>query len=187
MIKQGTTLQKWRIGKMLIGITKKTHDRYKSIKIETISERPEALYCWHANKFTYERKTGLHIMNDLTRYSVVLYDIKKKEMENLTKIFKTQLKTNLISDGIDELKIQRYLNDLGEVTFVKTSSRSIIGQLNDSFYHLESVFQEVGTITQYDLDYINNQINYIPMIALEKLGYKPFPNIAMKTELSKLY
>lgn len=182
-----STIEQYKGGNMLIGITKKIQDKYKYIKLETIEERPELLFCWHASKFTYDRKTGLQIMNDLTRYSVVLYDIKKKEIENITKIFKSQLKSNLLHDGIDEIRIQKYLNDLSDVEFTKTSSRSILGQLNDSLYLLEGIVQDADISSQVGLDYINKEINDVPMTPLEKLGYVPFPNHAMRSELNKVY
>ncbi|GEM_PF-1104822 len=172
---------------MLIGITKKLRDKFKYINVEKIEERPEEIFCWHTSHFIHHRLTGLHIMNNKTRYSVILYNIKKKDIENIDEVFKTQLKDNLLMDGIDELTIHKYLKDLGEISFVKTNNRSILGQLNDSFYHLQADVEVVGTIMKHDLDYLNSRTNDIPMIPLERDGYYPFPNRAMKQELERRY
>jgi hypothetical protein len=59
------------------------------------------------------------------------------KMENLLPIFKEQLKKNMIHDKIDKEKIKKYLTDLTDIKFVKTSNRSILGQLKDSLYFLE--------------------------------------------------
>lgn len=172
---------------MLIGITKKMRDKFKYIEVLDQVEKPEEIFSWHASHFIYQRKTGLHIMNNQTRYSVVLYDVKKKEILDIDRIFRHQLKNNLMDDGLDELKIQKYFKDLGEISFIKTSDRSILGQLNDSFYHLEADIYSVGTIMAHDLDYINSRSNELPMMTLEKKGYNAFPNKAMIKELNERY
>ncbi len=73
---------------MYIGITKAIQDKYKIKPQSVVDEIPDIL-CWHAQKFIFHRKTGLLIMNNKTRYCVVVFDIKKKEMENLLPISKS--------------------------------------------------------------------------------------------------
>lgn len=172
---------------MLIGITQKIRNKFKYIKLNESTDRPDEIFCWHASHFIYDRLTGLHIMNNKTRYSVVLFNIKKKEVESLKEVFKKQLKTNLLSDGVDELTTSRYLKDLGEVSFVKTNNRSINGQLNNGFYLLESDIYHIGTNNQDDFDHINSRSNSIPMLPLEKHGLYPYPNRAMKDVLNSIY
>jgi len=62
---------------MYIGITKAIQDKYK-IKPQIVEGEIPDIFCWHAQKFILHRKTGLLIMNNKTRYSVVLFGIKKK-------------------------------------------------------------------------------------------------------------
>ncbi len=84
-------------------------------------------------------------------------------------------------------KIEKYLNELVEVKFVKTSNRSILGQLKDSMYFLETDLHYIGNVAEHDLDYVNDRLNDMPMTALKKQGYVPFPNRAIIEEMNKLY
>ncbi len=172
---------------MQIALTKKVSDKFKIKALEMKLDSSDDLFCWHANTFTYQRKTGIILMNDMTRYTIVLYDIKKKEFKNLKVVMLSQLESNMLMDGISNEKIKEYLDDLEEIIYIKTSSRSILGQIKDSLLMLEYHLYDIGTVREDKLDYLNNIFNDVPMRALEKLGYRPFPNLAMKTEIDKRY
>lgn len=171
---------------MYIGITKAIQEKYR-IEPQVVDLEILSILCWHAQKFVFQRKTGLLIMNNRTRYCVFLYDIKKKEMENLLPIFKEQLKRNMMSNKIEEDKIEKYLNELVEIKFIKTSERSLLGQLKDSLFCIEHSLYSTGKVIEMDIDDVNDWLNGMPMAALAKLGYVPFPDRAMTEEINKLY
>lgn len=77
---------------MKIRITNKMKDKFKIDFVEENDNDVERFESWHANIFTFQRKTGVIIMNDLTRYSVVLFGIKKADISNLSDLIKEQLK-----------------------------------------------------------------------------------------------
>ncbi|MBZ4684012.1 MAG: hypothetical protein JG768_1439 [Fusobacteriales bacterium] len=166
---------------MYLGITKAIQDKFK-IKVEVVEEKIPEILCWHAHKFVFNRKTGLIFMNDFTRYIVVVYEIRKKEIENLSEVFKEQLKRNMILDKIDKNKVEKYLKDLGEIRFIKTSSRSILGQIKDAIFCLDYELEDMHNIKGNKIDYINSKLNDMPMLRI-----KSFPNKFMLEEISKIY
>lgn len=92
-----------------------------------------------------------------------------------------------MSNKIDEDKIEKYLNELVEIKFIKTSERSLLGQLKDSLFCLEHSLYSTGKVFEMDIDDVNDWLNGMPMAALAKLGYVPFPDRAMTEEMDKLY
>lgn len=172
---------------MYLQITKKINDKFKHIVREDKKEDSDEFFSWHADKFVYNRKTGLIIMNNLTRYIVILYDIKKKEIDNLLPLFITQLRVNMEIDHIEKKYIDSFIDDLKEITFSKTNNRSILSQLSDMQLILSYRLPDYDTLKENNLNKLNSDSNDIPMNALKKLGYSSFPNKALKSELEKRY
>lgn len=74
-----------------------------------------------------------------------------------------------------------------EIEFIKTSERSLLGQLKDSLFCIEHSLYSTGKPIEIDIDDVNDRLNDMPMAALEKLGYVPFPDRAMAEEMNKMY
>jgi len=99
------------------------------------------LFAWHANYIIINRRKFLVLMNDLTRFCVVMFGVKKSDFKN----FKTEMGKAIILtmgfEGYDEDLINKYLKGMGEVTYNKTKNRKLVAQLNraveDTWFYTE--------------------------------------------------
>lgn len=69
---------------MLIQGTKKLLDQLKLKPADlTVLPEEEALFCWHANLVMINRRKAVVLMQDTSRYIVVLWGMKQKEFQKL--------------------------------------------------------------------------------------------------------
>lgn len=173
-------------GKMLyVGITKKMKDKFKLATEKVDILEVDKLTTWHANIFTFQRKTGAIFMNDTTRYSIILFGLKKADFSNLEEIMKTQLRKNMKADGFNDFEIQAFTRSFDKITFTNTSNRSVLGQMRDHLFALTFHIYSDDILTEELIQEVNNRINDTPMSALEREGFKPFPVYALKSVLGK--
>ena len=149
--------------------------------------KPMDIYCWHAHLFVWNRRNCILVMNDRTRYCVMLYGLKKSDMKDFNRIFTDQLRTNLINDDVPKNVINCYLDDEKEFYFTKTSSRSMVGSINDIIYGMNYYIDQYYVNRDFYQTEINSTINKEVMMPLDKIGLPPFPNKSMKVELNRLF
>lgn len=117
---------------------------------------------WNANLFYFSRKKCWLVTNAKTRYSVILKDIKASDLNNLETIFKDNLFSQLIYDGIfiDYAEVERLV---GTLRFYPTDNdRSTIGFQNEHFSAIEYRKEQYGSLDKFPLRRINNQLNTYP-------------------------
>ena len=90
----------------------------------------ESLYSWHANLITVNRHKLILFVNDLTRYSLVLYKPKTKDYQRIDKLFKEALQIAFEEEGYTNDCIETYLQHCQEVVFTKTTGRKMLNRLN---------------------------------------------------------
>lgn len=170
-----------------IGLTKKLSEKL-NVDMNVIPDvKPMDIYCWHANLFIWNRRNCALVMNDRTRYCVMLYGLKKSDMRDFYSIFSSQLRTNLINDGVSQEIIKCYLSHVKELYFTKTSSRSMIGSINDIIYGITYHIDKYYGDGKFYQDEINSAVNNQVIMPLDKIGLPPFPKKAMKVELERLF
>ena len=69
-------------------------------------------------------------MNNLTRYTIVLYRPKAKDMMELESRIKEGIRTAFGEEGISEVVINEYIEKCGAVEYSKTAGRSMVANLN---------------------------------------------------------
>lgn len=168
---------------MNIRITNKMKEKFKIVLTDENDNDVERFESWHANIFTFQRKTGIIMMNDLTRYGVILFGIKRSDINNLGELIKEQLKRNMKSDGFDDLSIQKLIRSIGNISYNKTNDRSILGQIKDNLFALGFYIDPEETLTEEVIQVVNDRINDTPMRALEKDGFEAWPVSALKKAL----
>ncbi|HDX9590467.1 TPA: hypothetical protein ROX98_003508 [Bacillus pseudomycoides] len=155
----------------LIQCTKKLADEMK-IKVQKVDDAEfNQLYCWHANLFKVGRKKCVMFMNNVTRYHFVVYGVLKKDLDNLHLVFKKNLTTNLLLDGIDPEIIEQYLYQDSTVQYAATNNRSIISQINESIFAVDHYFyyELVEKKQEFiDLAAMNQWLNEQIMLKLPK-------------------
>lgn len=169
----------------IIGITQKLKKRSK-IKIEEIpDEMPYKIDCWHANLYKYGRKSGVIFVNDLTRYAVVLFGITKPNYSRIIKLFLFQLERNMLQDGFETEEIEKFSKGFDEVRYTKTSSRSILGTIKDYLQFVDFSGEDLKELSQTTIDELNFSLNDMPILPLEREGFQPYPNKALRECLKK--
>lgn len=126
---------------MLIECTKKLLDEL-GIKPGNAPEE-EPLFCWHANLLAAGRKKTLVLVNDSSRYVVVMRGLKAKDFKILDRLIPWAIKETLREECIKEEVIDSLIERSGAVTFAKTRNRTMVARLNKG-----------SEIVQYFEDYI---------------------------------
>ena len=124
---------------MNIECTKKLADAMK-IKLNAYEEgNTKAFFEWHANLFMFDRRKGVILMNNKTRYCIVLYGLKAEHFKKFDVIVLSAIRETFIAEGFSLEVVDKYIADCGEVHYTKTHDRSILSQIND--FHISISWQ----------------------------------------------
>lgn len=136
---------------MFIHCTKKLLDQ---LGVKPASgEEEEALFSWHANLITVNRKKTVVFTNDLNRYVVILHGLKAKDFKKLDELFLQGIKEVFRKEGIKEELIEKYILHSKEITISKTKNRTLVARLNKACENVEyfSDYLDEDTVFQSDL------------------------------------
>lgn len=165
-------------------MTKKAQKKMGLVKSENYTDT-ERFMTWHVNDFKDSRRTGLIFMNDLTRFSVIIFGLKKSDSDSIFQMFKHQLETNLIRLGVDELRVRRYMKKFDTYVIDDSSDRSVLGSITDYLRMLPYWVEGENTRDSEFVSYLNDKFNNTPIIPLEKDGFDSFPDKAMLEVLNE--
>ena len=129
---------------MLIRCTKKLLDELKVIPESVEDEEP--LFSWHANIILVNRRKTVVLMNDLSRYAVVLFGLKAKELKTLNDIAYQGIRETFQAEGIKDEVIDQYLLQAKQVQYTKTIDRTSVARLNkaceSTTFFIEDLLQD---------------------------------------------
>ncbi len=94
------------------------------------SQRADGFYSWHVNYITINRRKAIVCMNNLTRYPIVLYRPKAKDITHLGERVKEGIRAAFREEGILESVIEEYLRNCGSAIYSQTAGRSLVANLN---------------------------------------------------------
>lgn len=127
---------------MIIECTKKLAEAMK-IKVEEYNEvDPSPFYEWHANLFLFDRRKGVIIMNNKTRYCIVLYGLKAEHFKKFDEVVLAAIKETFLSEGFGSTLVDKYISNCGVVSYTKTHDRSILGQLKEFHINLSWIIED---------------------------------------------
>jgi hypothetical protein len=86
-----------------------------------------------------------------------------KDIKNLGEMIYSGIQENLEADKVNPIFIEQYVQHMDRIEYMKTSERSIIGQMNDAIYYIECVQEDDGIM---DVQQLNRRLNEFPMIKL---------------------
>ncbi|MEA4884977.1 MAG: plasmid pRiA4b ORF-3 family protein [Clostridia bacterium] len=109
---------------------------------EGYEQLPHALMAWHANLVSMDRRKAIVLMNNATRYPVVIYRPKPKDFARMKDLVREAIVVALRMEGVCETVIDRYMADAGEIEFSETANRSMVARLNHAA-------NEVGFMQDY--------------------------------------
>ena len=142
---------------MLIQCTKALLDKMKIGPGELRSpegydQLPPSLLAWHANIVNIDRRKAIVLMNNATRYPVVIYRPKPKDFARMKDLMREAIAQALRMEGVCETVIDRYMTDAGEIGFSETANRSMVAKLNRTVRevaYLQDYLDEGALIQRY--------------------------------------
>jgi hypothetical protein len=130
---------------------------------------------WYVNLFILDRRKTLIFMSERTLLSFIIFGIRKDNIKDLPAVFHNGLRQLLLLEGLDNTVISNVTKDCGEIEFTKTTSRSLIGNLNDLMYLYKGLILTGGGLDSCDLNSIIQKINRTPQ---KNLGWANSTEIA---------
>jgi hypothetical protein len=124
----------------------------------------ETAEVWNAHLFYLNRKKCICFLNKETLYTVVLFDVLKKDLDNLKTLFVESLIQQLYSDDIlEKQNEQKVRMEFDEIRFYPTNNdRRVQGSLNDTLFRIKYW----GTLEEA-INYVSKGVNEIPMKAIK--------------------
>ncbi len=138
---------------MYIHATKKLLDQLE-IKGAPPTREEEALFTWHANLITINRRKTVVLVNEASRYCLVLYGLKKKDWESWGILVISAIRTVLLDEGISEEVVERYIEQAGLVETYKSKNRQTTAWVNkacDYVQLFEYDFDEHSSLVQTEM------------------------------------
>jgi len=169
--------------KLLIQCTKKLATAAKIDLEEYTDCEPSPFYSWHANLYTYHRRKVVMLLNNATRYPIILYGMKAAEFKRFDQIALEAIRETFLLEGFSVEKINTYIKNCGKVTFCKTSSRSLLGQMTDMDGFVDACIDDYVSGDSINLVGLNIRLGKI--ILGGTANYK-HPIDLLKAEMEKL-
>ncbi|MGD6969310.1 plasmid pRiA4b ORF-3 family protein [Rossellomorea vietnamensis] len=132
---------------MLIQCTKKLLDELKITAQEQSDENP--LFSWHANIIKLGRKKTIVMVNDQTKYVIVLYGVKAKDLKNLSGLLLQSIREIFKAEGIKPEIIEQFIQKSGQASFTKTKDRKSVARMNracEDFYFMTDLIDEESIV-----------------------------------------
>src|SRR5690625_2021442 len=129
----------------------------------------------------------LVLLNHATRFTVAIYQVKRKDLKNVPEMMKKAISNTLRYMNINHEIVDEYIRLCGEVTFVKNNNRSAAAWVSKS--GVESaiyVADEYNGIPKMFLDTVGARIIFRPVIYSSNFSDSFIPYEKMRTALSEL-
>ena len=146
-----------------IHTTKKLEKLVKKLMSSDQESNHGILGKWKATIFHVNRKKCWLITNGLTKYNVILTDIKASDFKNIEQIFKEALWDQLNFDGIP-MDFETLNASIGKLNFLPTDNdRSTTGFQNQRIEELDWWKYEFETLENMPIKDLTNRINTSPI------------------------
>jgi hypothetical protein len=143
-----------------------TTRKLEKVTKEFISENDtienEYLGDWTSTLFYVSQKKCWLLINKLTKYLLILPNMKKNDLKNLNSIFRETFYAQLVFDGIisDFELIEKII---GEIKLCETNNdRSTNGSLNNCLFQIEDWKYEFGSFENMNFRDLNGKLNSSP-------------------------
>lgn len=175
---------------MQIALTKKLSGTMK-IDPPFASEYENQLFCWTANwtNVWNNRKTEdmLVLVNDATRFTVAIYQVKRKNLKNAAGKMRTAIANTLLSMNLNPEIVEEYMRRAGALEFVRNRSRQAASWVTkaglECAFHVADMYDGVDKMFS---DTVGASVNYEPVNYSGKNSEAFLPYEAMFNALSKL-
>ena len=119
---------------------------------------------WICNLIPIGGKKSLYFIDKNTLYSVLLLNLKKKDLEHIESLFIEEFLTQLKKDGILNSEIELSLRDrYKNLKFYETDNdQKTLGTLRDNMYHIKRILSDKADKLFFAKD-IMIRLNKIPL------------------------
>ena len=128
---------------------------------------PSLLGSWHANLLTINRSKCVLFANDKTLFNFIIPSVQKAQWQKIDIEFKGMLQCVLADEGFDKSIIEHVLSEYDQVGFANTSSKSVIGSMNELAYYYQGRIEEAGGVHTYMMPKIIQGLNYMRFKPIE--------------------
>lgn len=175
---------------MQIALTKKLSTAM-GIKPAAIKEDVNPLFTWTANwtKVWDNRRTEdmLVLVNNATRFTVAVYQVKKKELKNISEIINDAISNTLLAMNFNEEVVAEYMEMAGGIEFVQNNSRQAASWVTKAGLECANyVGREYNGIEKVFTDTIGCFSNRLIVGCSGKDKESFYPYKLMRDELSKI-
>jgi|GEM_PF-2434272 len=92
----------------------------------------------------------LVLVNNATRFTVAIYQVKRKDLKNVEKMMKVAIANTLFSMNLNPELVNEYMRLAGELEFVRNNSRlGLVPNKEDLEYDESAVLMEGYTLTEF--------------------------------------
>lgn len=109
---------------------------------------PNSFIAWHANFVSINRRKAIILMNNETRYSVVIYRPSNKDFSKIKELIYEVMIEALHMEGVRKEVIEAYMAQAGEISFSKTSSKSMVAKMNNAVREIELMWEYLDEKTR---------------------------------------
>lgn len=129
------------------------------------------IYAWHLNYTLIERKKFFVLMHNLSRFTIVLYPVTKKDLERPVFLY-AAIYNAFINEGYDEALIDNYFNNRpGPMTFATSSGRWFAGRINHQMKLALDVAKQEGVYLKLKQQlHLSKAVNKVTVNAVERAG-----------------
>lgn len=115
---------------------------------------PDAL--WHGNIFLHKKRKVIQLTHEISRYTIFIYGITQKDLQNLPKIINEHLHYHIIKDQIPQ-KEAKYILDISEnFSYFKRADKKVSETMNTQRALFEILFDEKNQINDKLFSYTIN-------------------------------
>ena len=171
---------------MYLHCTKKLQDKLNIYHpfTQTIDyNEEEALYSWHANITTINRRQLLFFVNDATRYTIVIYQVKAKDFKTMDHLLKAAIRRAFEEEGYSQDCITTYFEHCGDVIFQNRANRNMVNRLNAASKSINFCLDELKEDAFFQSDL--NQALTSEVISFGPCDYQT-PKVRMAKALCKM-
>lgn len=122
---------------------------------------------WHANLIHVDRRKCVLFVNDKTLLNFIAPDVSRTQIKKLGVLFRDYLECVLAEEGIVEPERQTILSEYADMGYANTSSKRVLGSLNDLAFHYEYHILEEGGVHSDRVPSIISRLNRMPMKAID--------------------
>ena len=135
--------------------------------IRLLSSSEVAGFDWHANLLWLYGKKHVLFCSDVARLSCLTPAVSKSEIIDLPGLLRSTLHYVMRDEGFSVEVIQRVIAAQDPLVLAKTSSKSVLGTINDNTMHIRFLLERHRDLSQFGLPELHHHLNHMPMKPIE--------------------